>query len=66
MAHPMPTKRCLQLSPEAAMLLGPVLKPTHLPLSHAFYWCRTQVKRTLLKVTSQAESYMMHICNYRV
>ena len=31
MAHPVLTKGFLQLSPEAAMLLG---APTHLPLSH--------------------------------
>jgi len=38
-----------------------LLKPAHLPLSCPFCWLRTQVPRTLLEVTSPAESCMTHI-----
>jgi len=43
MAYPVPTKAYLQPSPEAAMAscLHPLRTPTHFPLSHPFWWCRT-------------------------
>jgi len=66
MAHPVPTKGFLQLSPEAALLSWPSVETAHLPLSLPFSWHRTKVPRKLLEVTSQTESFMMHICIYRV
>jgi len=41
MAHPVLTKGFLPLSPEVAMLPGPRVETTHLPLSHPFCWRRT-------------------------
>ena len=43
MAHPVPTKGFLQKQP---CYLGPMLKPTHLPLSHPFYVSPKDIARS--------------------
>jgi len=56
MAHPVPTKGFLQLSPEAAMLSQANVEIR--PLSPALLFLLVMSK----EVTSQAESCMMHTC----
>jgi len=51
MAHPVPTKVFLKLSPDSAMIFAP-FGCIHISLSHPFCPCGTYLQRTLLKMTS--------------
>jgi len=66
-AHPVPTKGLLQLSPQAAMLSGLSVETRTPPSVPPFLLYSTElVPRTLPEVTSQAESFMMHIHPLRI
>jgi len=63
MANPVPTKPFYSQAQKQPCYLSLEPKPAHLLLTHPFCWHRTQFLRmwTLPDVTSQVDSWMMHI-----